>query len=370
MGNKQTKTIVTRKSIWENLKPFNMTRDSFTCPIRISPNEVVIITKEAIFTYLISTDQWNKSKKLNKNIPKFQTDQITAAGFSKTTQLLSLFISSVAFEYGILKWIELDLKSGEWIKSKQTKSPLIQIPKSHTTFKIIDDQLHLIQNDHSIWNQQTQKFDKIHKFSREANSKLLYLPHKETLLLFRGNKSESVIVYEYCMENEDKTQRKWIKWSQRAPINMVSIEYMLSVRQDKYVLFITSFITSSPKILVLDTESKIYYKSRIYLPLKGFNQSGTDFDSYRDVEFLNHYYSYYAFILDDYSIWSRCLYGYIREMGDIIIVKDVIDIIIGYIMKEFIHLLNKGNGRHYRIQIQKVLDDMIRLFSQINIYHR
>ena len=229
---------------------------------------------------------------------------------------------------------------------------MIQIPNRNVALKIIDDQLHIIQKEHLIWNTKSQKFDKIHTFTEKdadiEGTQFVYLQHKETILLFRRKCFDRnrwyrfylMQVYEYVLRDKNPT---WNQWADSYKFNTNKIECMLSIRQNKYILF----VAEKGIILILDLETRSHYKCEIEIP-----------DGYTTAS--GGYWTADALILDDKSFWEWLLHGIIHEMNDdnIPIIDNVNDIIISYVMKEYLHLLNKMNGRHYRIHVQQILDNM------------
>ena len=314
---------------WTVLKPFNLSKLSYSNPIMIDNDNYIVINKDAVYTYNISTNQWHKPKKLKRIDSSYKhTEYVIATEFDNKKCMLSLCMAYP--KYNAIRWVELKLNESKLRWSHKSNPELLHLDQSGN-IKISGDELHVISDTHSIWNASTSTFDKIYDFEEtKKNSIVIYGNVKPMLILIQnGNKN---CVYEYYIK-----LKEWKKII--LPVSRPDLSKMpcvLCYERDKYVLLIGG--TLSENIWIYDTEKHTFTKSHVKCPCKGGLFRGTIMNNYDKAELL--------------------LSGYLRRMQDVFIVKDVIPLVHEMMVEHYIYLLQLKTGDHLRILLSDILSIM------------
>lgn len=311
---------VQRVDKWILLESFNLSKLSYSHPIIIDNNNYIIINKDAIYRYNIEKNRWKKSR-LKRIIPSYKhTEYVVATEFNHATFVLSICMAYP--KHNCIKWMELDLND-DALKWKN-KSPLLHLDHSANT-KILNDELHIISDSHSIWDSSTNKFCKLYDFKKSRNCIIAHRKTKQSLILIqRGNKD---YIYEY-----DIKTKQWKKTVVRRP-DLSKMPCVLCCNNDKYILFVGG--TLSKNIWIYDYAQNNFRKSNIECPFDGGLFRGVIVNNYHKSDLL--------------------LNGYLNGMEDIFIIKDVISLIHSMIIEEYILLLQIKTGLHFKIALNDIL---------------
>eukprot|EP01083_Nonionella_stella_P073114 197459_1 len=211
---------------------------------------------------------------------------------------------------------------------------------------IIDGQCHVIcggdNRHHLVWDDETQKYESLHLFEEYKkglyNMGWVYVSSESEILMFGGFDHGSQKRYNAVIRYSLK-HNKWSSGIAMLPgvDGMDSFGCILTVDQ-RYVIICGGFADRDwiKTIYVLDLSTMQFYESGVKCPQRG---------------------EYHGVLMDnkDKLIATGCLRMW-QQKDDLALPLDLMELMIQYYVEcYYLYLLNRGSGKHFRIDVNCIL---------------
>eukprot|EP01084_Bolivina_argentea_P279150 477202_1 len=195
----------------------------------------------------------------------------------------------------------------------------------------------LNNNKHLRWNSISKQFETIYKFdefTRFSPGCLVYIKSQKTVLMFGcyvWSKKYFDDIYEYKIEHS-----KWYKLPIKLPKKYWT--ECINVIQNKFVLLLGGYNDSDgyhDDIFIFSIKDRTFKKSTIKCPRES---------------------TYASVVMNDQKRDEKIVFGFVRKQWKVSKISDhcfpplyLIKLMNAYYLNEFIHLLDKQDGSHWKI---------------------
>eukprot|EP01083_Nonionella_stella_P198288 728145_1 len=325
---------------------------TFSAPLQINNKEIMVLPQryhnshydlcagDGVYKFNVAHNEWVKLViDYDKETPNFFC---SAIAFNKEAQTIYIWVGGVGVgnEPVSLYSLNLNTKKSQQITTFESCDSVTQIIH-------IQDELHLFNHSylprmnsvHFVWNEQTNETQEIHQFEKiPYRHELKYIQSTNKLLLIGGNGSD--LIYEYCLKN-----KKWQKWEVKIPLKLEL--FGVVVLANTFLIIFGGVVSTNSghslcdDIFVCDMKKKkSMFKSSIKCPQKA---------------------PYHAFITKDIDRDNLLCFGFIarcsksKNMKNVHLSPCIIQLIGKWIDFQYVHLMNRGTGDHYKMNVDDIL---------------
>lgn len=208
-------------------------------------------------------------------------------------------------------------------------------PGSYPGTFFINDQFHYIAHNHHSYDPDANTFKLINFFAEQViHKQVLYSARRNMLYLFGRTDTEFVIWT--CGTNADDAEYNWKKHKALAVLQDCWECAVTLVNDEKYAIILED---TSRNIYVMDMDTLIIKESEIKLPQQCHGAVGV------------------ACCIDEKKKCDVLISGFMRRFLDGYILTEILKMIEEYCCEDYIHLIYKRVGDHWRMPLHNILND-------------
>ena len=337
MGNSDSQNKRKIESFgWMQVKkcPIYGIHKEWSIPIqRVSTESIfIIIINDSLYTYNTRYNSWKVQAKINitsgGEMPEYK-----AIAYDRNQNKLQLFIDYSGFSF--CRYFELDLTTFECINKSQMAIHSSVQYNSSNTFTFINNELHSVGFNHSIWSKNKEIFQRINGFNgprinAHNGSGSIYLQAQQRFLTLNlSSDKRSIKVYEYNFMDKYWKELKINPHDFRSRRHSHFIA--MCCRDEQYILIIYA-----DAIIMNEIVTGRVNESAIKAPDDNGLVAGI--------------------VMKETRSPLMTMNGFIRKvMNNKLISQDIMDLIASMMGDdEYLHLIYHDSGNHYRISVDSL----------------